>query len=316
MLNIKTITIPTPFTVGPINTFLILEEPYTLIDCGPDTKDAKEALLGQISESGITVKDIRRIFITHAHPDHCGWAAELQELSGAGLFIHNFEGEKALDRRGYFVKVIKIFKSNGVPETILNKISKYFMEELNYFQPLQSFIPVEDGTKIEFERKLPLEIIHTPGHARGHICFYNKEEGHLFSGDAVLEHITPNPVIEPYECELGRDASLKNHLSTLKRLHKMQINQFNPGHGKPFKDMGILKRAGNHYLQQNKKVACLVSESVKPITAYEIARNLYKQQDVVGIYLAVSEVLAHLDYLIETQEIKVVKNGDICYYIM
>ncbi|HBR56361.1 MAG TPA: hypothetical protein DEA22_02645, partial [Blastocatellia bacterium] len=58
-MNIISISIPTPFYVGDVNVFLIKEDPVTLIDVGPKTREAAEALREKLARNGIRFSDIR-----------------------------------------------------------------------------------------------------------------------------------------------------------------------------------------------------------------------------------------------------------------
>src|ERR1051325_8419306 len=73
-MRIIPISVPTPFYVGPVNVYLIAEEPVTLIDTGPKTKEAIEALREGLRRAHFRVSDIRRIVLTPAHEDNCGLA--------------------------------------------------------------------------------------------------------------------------------------------------------------------------------------------------------------------------------------------------
>ena len=77
-MKIVPISVPTPFYVGPVNCYLIAEDPVTLIDTGPKTKEAVEALREGLRRARFRVSDIRRIVLTHAHEDHCGLARSLR----------------------------------------------------------------------------------------------------------------------------------------------------------------------------------------------------------------------------------------------
>ena len=78
-MRIIPISLPTPFYIGPVNVYLIAEDPITLIDTGPKTKEANEALHEGLRKAGFRVSDIRRIVLTHAHEDHCGLARSLRD---------------------------------------------------------------------------------------------------------------------------------------------------------------------------------------------------------------------------------------------
>src|SRR5262247_4497333 len=91
-MRVVPISLPTPFYIGPVNVYLIAEEPLTLIDTGPKTKEAIEALRAGLRSAGFLVSDLRRIVLTHAHEDHCGLARSLRdEAKDAEVFVHNWE---------------------------------------------------------------------------------------------------------------------------------------------------------------------------------------------------------------------------------
>ena len=78
-MNIVQLSIPTPFYVGDVNVYLIKEDPITLIDIGPKTREAAASLRAQLSANGLQFSDIRRIVLTHAHEDHCGLAKQVRD---------------------------------------------------------------------------------------------------------------------------------------------------------------------------------------------------------------------------------------------
>src|SRR5205807_7462004 len=92
LMKIVPISLPTPFYVGPVNVYLVAEEPVTLIDTGPKTKEASEALKEGLRRARLRISDIRRIVLTHAHEDHCGLAKALRdEAKDAQVFVHSWE---------------------------------------------------------------------------------------------------------------------------------------------------------------------------------------------------------------------------------
>jgi glyoxylase-like metal-dependent hydrolase (beta-lactamase superfamily II) len=91
-MKIIPISLPTPFYIGPVNVYLIKEDPVTLIDTGPKTPEAIAALRSGLRSAGLSVNNIRRIVLTHAHEDHCGLARSLRdEAKDADVYVHNWE---------------------------------------------------------------------------------------------------------------------------------------------------------------------------------------------------------------------------------
>src|SRR5712692_5715410 len=100
-MKIIPISLPTPFYIGPVNVYLIAEDPITIIDTGPKTKEAVEALRAGWRAEGFLVSDIRRIVLTHAHEDHCRLARSLRdEAKNAEVLIHDWETGHRVGRLG------------------------------------------------------------------------------------------------------------------------------------------------------------------------------------------------------------------------
>src|SRR6266480_1965644 len=101
-MRIIPISLPTPFYIGPVNVYLIPEEPLTLIDTGPKTKEAIEALRSGLRKAGFLISDIQRIVLTHAHEDHCGLARSVHdEAKKAEVLVHNWETGHRVGRLEY-----------------------------------------------------------------------------------------------------------------------------------------------------------------------------------------------------------------------
>jgi hypothetical protein len=121
-MRIEKLVIPTPFPVGPINIYLIIDDPLTLVDTGPKTEEALSALREQLRKLGFIAADLRRIFLTHTHEDHCGLAGALQRESGARVYVHEWEFENISLHRQTRVNR-DLLKRAGVPPEELEKMA-------------------------------------------------------------------------------------------------------------------------------------------------------------------------------------------------
>src|SRR5438552_3793608 len=81
--GIHRLATPTPFAVGRVNTYLIEDDPLTLVDSGPNSGRALDELQGQLKEHGHSIDDIELIVITHQHIDHLGLVEIVASHSGA-----------------------------------------------------------------------------------------------------------------------------------------------------------------------------------------------------------------------------------------
>ena len=84
--------------------------------------------------------------------------------------------------------------------------------------------PLADGDRIEVG-SVNLEVLHTPGHAPDHLCFYLREGASLFAGDNILGEGTA--VIAPPE------GNMRDYLASLRRLRELHIDRIYPGHFRP-----------------------------------------------------------------------------------
>ncbi|HEX3032330.1 MAG TPA: MBL fold metallo-hydrolase, partial [Bacillota bacterium] len=273
---ITTITIPTPFPVGPVNLYLIKSDPVTLIDAGPYLPEADQLIEQNLKQSGLGFQDIKRRIVTHTHPDHVGLAGRLQELTDARLYLHTHEAAKLKQRSMDAYERVGILEQAGIPPEVVEEISRWNMKTRQQFTipiDLDSVILVGGGERLEFQH-FQLELIHTPGHSPGHLCLFDRQEGILFAGDHLLANISPNPVLEPDPSGLGRSKSMADYLKSVDSICKLPIKMVYPSHGEPFADyQQVVDRFYRYFRLREKTVVEAMGNS--PRTAYEIARTMY-----------------------------------------
>lgn len=105
---------------------------------------------------------IEKILLTHSHFDHIAEVYELKKRTGAKIFIHTLDAPNLIDPG-----------SDGIPLMF----------------PVQGVSPdvrLEDGQKIEVGN-LSVQVMHTPGHSPGSVCYYIASENTLFSGDTFFK---------------------------------------------------------------------------------------------------------------------------------
>ena len=292
-----------------------------LIDCGGNTADSYNALGSGLKEYGFTIKDIKQIIITHAHPDHTGLAAKIAAFSGAGIYISEAEAEDLKIRYEKYDDMIaeslKILKSSGVPpqEAI----------QLNHMLPKEFMIPVnaasylKEGDIIEFD---PFEftVIETPGHSACHICLYEPKKKFLFSGDTLLPEITPNIGYAP---QFGKDM-LGEFIESLEKLYSLEINLVFPGHGPAFSGARQLIEALIRHHDERERIIMNILEGNSK-TPYQVAQEVpwnvdvkdgkFEYMSILDRRLAITETVAHLEHMVNKKEIgKMEENGVNVYF--
>lgn len=186
------------FPFGPLKTNSVLlacmeTKKAAVIDSAPGSTDT---ILEKLSELNL---QLEKILLTHSHWDHFADASLLKEKTNAPLYIHPLDA-KNLQEPGI----------DGIP--------LFFS-----IQPVQPDYFLNDKDRLKLGN-LSLEVLHTPGHSPGGVCFYLKEHNLLFSGDTLFQgsmgglHL---PTAQPYFM-----------WESLKRLAKLPSDtHVVPGHG-------------------------------------------------------------------------------------
>ncbi|HUW96304.1 MAG TPA: MBL fold metallo-hydrolase [Anaerolineae bacterium] len=297
---IHLISIPTPFPVGPVNVYLLEGDPLTLLDAGPLTDEAREALQTGLGGLGYALRDVEQLVITHAHHDHFGQARRIVEESGATL-LSSRENRYPLEEfdtwwedRIAFVSDLVI--KEGAPVQSLGEMD--IVRGIGqYAAPVAELTPLDDGDEVRMGGAT-WQALHTPGHALGHLCFYHQESRLLLSGDHLLRDITSNPVLEtPRRGKRERPRSLPDYIQSLRRVRDLDVERALPGHGAPVHDhREHIDSILTHHAVREALILQILREGDR--TVYELGVALFGGElPGVELFLVMSEIIGHLDIL-------------------
>lgn len=296
-MSIHKIIIPTPFAVGDVNSYLLKGDALTLIDAGPKTPEAWEAIKAGLQEVNLRPQDIEQVILTHHHPDHAGW---VDGFENAKLYGHPYN-DLWLRRDEAFFQYHDAFymerlKEEGVPDDL-----EYWVKKMKRPLYLMGSRPL-DGSINEGD-VLPGHaewgVMETLGHAQSHLSFWNKKTGEMIGGDHVIAKVSSNPLIEPpLDPDQGRPKSLLQYNESLGRLLKMPVDVIYSGHGDEVRNIKelITTRLEKQHLRAMKVLNMLEHEEK---TVYILAKELFPRAYVKELGLTLSETIGQIDYLLE-----------------
>lgn len=292
--GVHRIELPLPFELEAINLYLVrLDGEYLLIDCGMDTPQSFAALEAGIHSAGITWRDIRLIVLTHMHPDHIGLTNRVRALTGATVLMHETEAEhldSLEDESRRLPYLHAAYTRGGVPVEMQSRMDHHFAFLRKSLRDITPDRLLRDGEQIASAMG-PLQVVCTPGHSPGHICLYSPDRKVLFSGDHILNQITPNISWHP-----GTDA-LGDYLASLERVGRLDIEHIYPAHGEPFSGhRQWIRETIAHHARRCDEIIAAVADGAN--TAHEIVSRLWTRPlEPIHHHFAVFEVLAHLEYM-------------------
>lgn len=318
--NLYQIEIPTPFPVGPVNVYAARDADtggLTLVDCGPRTSEARAALEVGLSALGHSVRDIRRILVTHAHADHYGLAGALVAESGAQVFTHPFnrpmleagDGERG-QRLSFYAELLS---AAGVPEDVLGAIARVRRSVGEYADAVQVTGDLCDGDTLTLAGR-PWQVLHTPGHSSGLVCLYEPSSRVLLSNDHLLRDISSNPLVEPPPPGRSeRFKSLVEYIGQLRRVAAMDVSVAWPGHGEPICDVvELVRQREAFHADRARRILELLDGHEQ--TTYQVARALFPSLDPMNLFLALSEVLGHLELLEVEGRVNLVRRDRLAFW--
>jgi glyoxylase-like metal-dependent hydrolase (beta-lactamase superfamily II) len=288
--------LPIPFEDGLVNVFLFPDGDDTdLLDCGMNTEESVDAINVAVKQVG--AKRIRRLVVTHIHPDHYGAAGVFAGGEGlADLYLHRLEvplvQPRYIELEHLIHEVRTYLQVNGVPEDETEVLSNSQRALSDIVKPADPAVQLDGAETLELGRR-QLRVEWTPGHSPGHICLFDEKDRILFAGDHILPELSPNIGLHPQ----STPDPLHEYLDGLRRLAGYEPRLILPAHGRPF--TGASNRVTTleaHHKRRMDQIAKIVARGER--TAWQVAVELWGPRD--NLYekrLALQEGLAHLQAL-------------------
>jgi glyoxylase-like metal-dependent hydrolase (beta-lactamase superfamily II) len=315
--GIRVLRIPTPFQVGRVNVYLLDDDPLTLLDAGPNSGKALDELEHQLEALGHRIEDLELVIITHQHIDHLGLVDIVANRSGAEVaaidavvpFVENFGEDANRDDE----EAATLMLRHGISEEVVAALRQVTGSFRAWGSKAKVTRPLQDGETLRF-RDRELEVQHRPGHSPSDTIFWDDERRILIAADHLIKHISSNPLISrPLDGSSERTQALVTYLESLKRTRELPAEIVLAGHGEPITDhVALIDERFAMHQRRAEKLYGLIAE--QPRTGHELAQALWGDVAVTQAFLTLSEVIGHVDLLVNAGAVGEVTKADVVRY--
>ena len=292
---------PLPFKLDHINLWLLEDgDGWTIVDTGIANDDVKAAWQ-QIEGLHFTdAHPVKRVIVTHFHPDHMGLAGWLTERYGVAMTATLSEWTYARMLHADTPEVLlpeftKFYHAAGFDEELITEVSGRAGRYPKAVSSIPtSFFRVLEGDDISINGR-DWRVIIGRGHAPEHMCLYCEELNVLISGDQILPRISPNVSIWPQEPEADPLALYLDSMNNFRHLPADTLVL--PSHDWPFR--GILERLDDLEHHHEERLDETLTACAEPASGVDILNALFTRElDSHQLFFAVGESLAHAHHLV------------------
>jgi glyoxylase-like metal-dependent hydrolase (beta-lactamase superfamily II) len=297
---------PLPFALDHINLWLLEDgEGWSIVDCGIGN-DQTRALWERVFAEKLGGKPVKRVIVTHYHPDHAGLAGWLTRKFSVPLVMAQAEYMMAHlvhDGAGGTSQqaLLALFRRNGLDEERIAQLAtrgNHYARNVPEFP--DHFVRIMDGDTLAINGR-GWRMIAGYGHAPEHAALYCESLGVLISGDMVLPRISTNVGV----WGLNPDGNpLKQFLDSLERYLELPADTLTlPSHGLPFRSMHVrIAQLREHH---KLRLAELQEACQEPRAASEVLTTLFRRElDIHQTFFAMGEAMAHLHFLLEEGRVR------------
>jgi len=315
--NFYRITLPMPFRLRHVHAYALVDgRDVLLFDTGMAMPGSFEKLEADLQTIGLSVEAVREIYLTHVHTDHCGMTALVQEKSKAKLHLSEsaHQVHSHFQEGNYLIARARLFYAkHGMSARDVEAVVEEIEDMRSRIPRFVDYTFLREGEVHRFGNR-SFEVIFTPGHAAGHVCFFFRREGLLLAGDHVLPYIAPSLSPNIYD-EVFQP--LSSYLESLTVIEKLPVGTVHPGHGNSFSglDERIREIRTHHAL---KKEVLQKSIGSEPRTTFAICMDLIgpvaANWDDWEKFMALNDTYVYLQVLKRDGVVRETMDDGIIYY--
>lgn len=299
--GVRWLRMPLPFALNHINLWMLEDgDGWTLVDTGINSEETRDAW-ERVFSSTLGGKPVRRVIVTHFHPDHIGLAGWLVEKFQVPLWMPHTEWTTGRMNSMETAETVgnsfhDFYKAAGFSGDRLAEVEK----RVGRYGTRISTIPAAIN-RIAHDDTIMIgdhgwRVIEGNGHSPEHACLYCADLNVLISGDQILPKISPNVSVWPSEPD---GDPLSRFLSSLDRFRDLPADTLVlPSHNWPFR--GLLDRLDDlatHHVERLDEAEA-VCAAPGGATGVDIMTSLFKRElDTHQMFFAIGEGLAHVHHL-------------------
>jgi len=285
------------------NAYLVRStQGWVLVDAGSDEDVSRARLRAALADIAHRGERVHETWVTHLHPDHYGGTGEVTD--GSGGFRYTDQDRVLLGRAARLVNASGYWERHGAPERFAEETHEWFRARMSQLPLPSPHHPLADGDVLTSGGRR-FEVLSTPGHTPGHVCFYEPATQLLLTGDHILPRETPHVGLWPGEM----DNPLQHYLNALRRIRGLRVRFALPGHGAPISNVAeridvILDHHAERLADAERAVVDGNAEgaSGEGASTYEVAARMrwsipWERQTGHDRALAFTEAHAHLEVL-------------------
>jgi glyoxylase-like metal-dependent hydrolase (beta-lactamase superfamily II) len=314
-LGIFPLVLRTPFGIGPVNTYLIEDDPLTLVDCGPNMATELSRLEELLGTRGHQLSDVGLIVLTHQHIDHTGLASTLARRSGADVacmdllapVMSNWTEHSIAADEDAFALMLR----HGVESHVAEALRAVAGITREFGAPVAVDHGLTDGGTLAL-RDRTFRVQFRPGHSPSDIVLHDESNRIAIVGDHLLSRVSSNALVDrPLNGTLTtRPEPLLTYRRSLLATRALDFDIGLGGHCDPVLDHQSL--IDERLLGQDCRAAHLYGLLADgPQSAHELATACWGQVAVTQAFLTLSEVLGHLGLLTAEGRVQEDRSGDV-----
>lgn len=284
-----------------VNLYLIRDgEGWLLFDTGVDSSAAREQW--ERLFAGPLAAGLSRIVVSHHHPDHLGCARWLHERCGAPVYLRPEERRSAectvLSTLQEREACCAYFEHHGMDAADATHITGDLLPRFMACDTNMATHSLEDGEVLDTGRHR-LRVLVQGGHSVSQIGLYDARADLLFTGDQLLERITPNLSLLPW----GDPRPLHHYLHSLEQTITLAPHRVLPAHHRVYATGTERART---LIRHHQRALQRFREQLRAgMRGMDVAEAVYgRRRDILDRFLALTESLAHLQYLEEQGEVR------------